>query len=167
MWAHLRGGVLNVDQQIQTLLSMDKPKIFKIFVRALLALTILIFASWFYFKNPIPIMLGIFCGLVYFSFRTSLPFIFEAIEAWKSQNKIKSQIQIQIETWSDSDTYIVTVECHQKVWKLMMCQPQGWKPQNEIYHADLYFIEKREWPSLIVCEEGILYPKYRGKLVIS
>ena len=63
--------------------------------------------------------------------------------------------------------YIVTVECHQKVWKLMMCQPQGWKPQNEIYHADLYFIEKREWPSLIVCEEGILYPKYRGKLVIS
>lgn len=109
--------------------------------------------------------LGGFFLLIGVTSRQSSPLILEAARALEKGDSKQGEFEIQIEEWSDSPTYHVKVPHQQNAdscWKFTFI-PQGWAPVAGRQEGQLYFLPDYQWPSLIVTEKGILFPRFTPK----
>lgn len=121
-------------------------------------------AAIIYNHHPFLYFLGGFFLLIGITSRQSSPFILEAAKALEISTPRQGTFEVKIEEWSDSPTYRARFHHHDSgsYWNFEFI-PQGWSPVAGRLEGQLYFLPDHQWPSLIVTEKGILFPRFKPK----
>jgi hypothetical protein len=114
--------------------------------------------------HPVPLMVGLFFGLVGLLDRRAGPNIVAALEAYDTLRPVAGEVEIEVTTWSDSDSYHAMVcEPGQPAWTYPF-MPQGWTPVAGRYPARIWRAAPGQPPALVAVADGILVPRTTPKL---
>ncbi len=118
-------------------------------------------------KHPAYAAVFAFVALVTYSSWQTTPHILYAGKAFELGSKSHGTVQIGITKWSDSDTYHATVNvAPSQRWRFEFI-PLGWQPSEGEFEAEFFAHPSVEWPALVQTNQGILYPRYNPKRVLS
>lgn len=130
-----------------------------------LALTVGLVVAGFRVDNPVPWMVALFAALVTGSAFQSSPHIAAAHRSLDEGHVQDGHIRIHITRWSDSDTfYATTLGLQPHDWRMTFI-PQGWTPREGRFPARLHHLPGIRWPTLIVTEVGLLFPRQTPEAV--
>ena len=109
-------------------------------------------------------MLAAFLALIALNAYQTAPNIRRAVRAIDSTNRTTACITIEVESWTDSQSFHAIVPASSgRTWKFEFI-PQGWNPTAGTVEVELRFIPEVEWPALLITKEGIIHPRYKPKL---
>lgn len=109
--------------------------------------------------HPVPLVVGLFCGMVGLLDRRAGPYRVAALEAYDTLRPVVGEVRIEVTTWSDSDGYHATVrETGQAAWTYPF-MPQGWTPVAGLYPARIWRSAPGKPPALAAVADGILVPR--------
>jgi hypothetical protein len=114
--------------------------------------------EWLYF------LCAGFAAIVAYSSHQAAPHISAAVRALDEGEQHQCATRIEVESWSDSDTYTVLVFMPNAMrWRFDFV-PLGWKPQAGIFQSTVYCLTEPAWPVLVRFDEGIAIPRAKPRL---
>lgn len=109
--------------------------------------------------HPVPLMIGLFLGMAGLLDRRAGPNIVAALEAYDTLQPVGGEVEIEVTTWSDSDSYDATVrEPGHTAWTYPF-MPQGWTPVAGRYPARIWRAAPGQPPALAAVADGIMVPR--------
>jgi len=154
-------------EQLETLrqMSSNRGALWLKYALALLAIGLAI--ATLISKHPAYAAVFAFVTLVTYSSWQTTPHILYAGKAFERGSKTHGTVQIGITKWSDSDTYYATATVTpSQRWRFEFI-PLGWQPSEGEFEADFFTHPSVEWPALVQIDQGILYPRYNPKRLLS
>ena len=130
-----------------------------------LALTLALVVTGSWVDNPAPWMIALFFAVVTGSAFQSSPHIAAAHRSLDEGYVQDGHIRIDVTGWSDSDAFCATtlgLKPHD--WRMTFI-PQGWTPRVGTFPARLHHLPGIRWPTLIVTEVGLLFPRQTPEAV--
>jgi len=116
-------------------------------------------------RNPVPLMIAAFLGIVGFAEKRAGPNLVAAITAYDLDTPACGEVFIAITCWDSDNHYHATVrEQGRPDWEYEF-MPQGWQPTDGSYPAKIWRTDAEGRPVLAVVEEGVLIPRYDPKPV--
>lgn len=104
-------------------------------------------------------MVAGFLALIAWSARQTTPHLKNAARGLASALRSNDQVQIDVDTSGDSDSYQALARGQSgRLWRFTFI-PQGWQPHAGEHPAELCYLPDVDWPVLICCQDGILYPR--------
>lgn len=155
------GKVLTPEQQIDELRKLASPRLFRVLSLSLLSVGIVLLLIASLYQIPIAAIFGGFFSFVSFAARWIQPFLHNAIKAWEKKDTVEGTIEIK--KVYDSDHYTGTGQVRDNTWEFYFYRPMNWEPEEKSYAAKFFFDGQNPWPSLILLNDGILYPRSKPK----
>ena len=116
-------------------------------------------AAAFYTRQPPYIIVFVFTAVVTYSAFQTGPHMEAAARALTEANRIDGLVTIEVESWSDSDTYHAVVPVTPSgAWRFEFI-PIGWTPIAGESRAAIYWLAGYAWPALIEVDAGVMHPR--------
>lgn len=150
---------MNPEQQIQAIQSMARRR-----TPSWLKWMLVMFSGFLLlaglYNHDAPYFIGFaILALVAYSAHKTAPHIDAAAQAVASGERNVAVIHIDIASWSDSDTYYVSVPAKEGGrWRFEFI-PIGWQPTAGEHRATVYNLPGLEWPALVSIKEGVMFPR--------
>jgi len=103
---------------------------------------------------PIGIGLSLFALIIY----QGMPHVRRAVKGIDSNDRCRGTVKISIEESSENTYYKAEVSVYRRGGWEFPFRPQGWIAEEQELQVECRFIRGVEWPVLLVCEIGLIYP---------
>lgn len=109
--------------------------------------------------HPVPLMIGLFLGLVGLGSQRAGPNIVAALSAWDSGTPSQGEVSIGIRCWDMDDHFYATLhEAGQQTWHYEFI-PQRWRPVEGLYPARIWRSAETGMPVLATTAQGLMIPR--------
>lgn len=153
-----------MDTQISILRSFRSNNILRNLLIGMASLAVLSAIGAIVFNYP---GLWIFCG--FFVFVTivcssSVPHLKNAELGLDHGKKVSGSVQLK--QIYDSDRYDITTFDDSGISWTFDVHTSGWNPEEETrYSAELYYLDKIDWPVLVITESTLLFPRNKPAVI--
>ena len=154
---------LPIEEQIKTLQQISSHKLQGGMLWVSLAAIFILLGLAIIFHETVLAVLTAAPAMIAFATFATGRYISNAYQAWQTGKNERAILVLKIDEWSDSKNFVGQITARDIVWEMTFCPPLGWTPQPGEYKVSAYFCDKAEWPSLIMTDEGILYPQSKPK----
>ena len=147
-------------EQIETIRKMGRRRVPQRLKWVLVALSVAFAAAALYTRQPPYVIVMVFVAVVTYSAFQTGPHIEAAARALAGANRVDGSVTVEVESWSDSDTYHAVVPVARSgAWRFEFI-PVGWKPMVGESRATIYWLADIAWPVLIQLDAGVMHPRY-------
>lgn len=107
------------------------------------------------------VLMGLGISLLFTS-----PHIQNAIGGTYTTHKKEAQVDMYLNSSLDKNSYCATIYTPKTTWEMEFA-PLNWSPNIKNKEYEAHYISGVDWPVLLSCEDGILYPHLNPKKVLD
>lgn len=155
---------MTVDEQIEALRKMARRQLPKWLTWTLGALAAVLVCVGVLERELIYLLGGLFSAIAAHSSHQNAPHLHAAAQALDLGMSKELDVDINMECWSDSESYSVIVAmANLGSWSFDFV-PIGWRPKEGRHRAMVYLLGDVPWPVLVRLDGGIAYPRAQPRL---